>query len=146
MDGNGDGIGDFEGLRGRLDYLQSLGVDVLWLAPMYPTPNRDDGYDISDYYGVDGRLGTSGDFAELLFEADGRGIRVLLDLVVNHSSSRHPWFQSARGGEEIQRIITYWLRLGVSGFRVDAVPFLLEKPQPEGGRPQLHFEYLRELR
>jgi maltose alpha-D-glucosyltransferase/alpha-amylase len=208
MDGNGDGVGDFVGLRRRLDYLQSLGVDVLWLAPIYPTPNRDDGYDISDYYGVDGRLGTSGDFAEFLSEADGRGIRVMLDLVVNHSSVRHPWFQSARAGdasphhdwyvwsrkrpraersgvvfpgvqettwtydrkarswyfhrfydfepdlnlenalvrEEIHRIVGYWLRLGVSGFRVDAVPFLLEKPRPDGGPPQLHFEYLRELR
>src|SRR4029453_3762355 len=77
MDGNGDGVGDFGGLGDRLDYLESLGVDALWLAPTYPTQNRDDGYDITDYYGIDGRLGSSGEFAEFLFEADGRGIRVL---------------------------------------------------------------------
>lgn len=208
MDGNGDGVGDFAGLRSRLDYLESLGVDALWLAPTQPTPNRDDGYDITDYYGIDGRLGSSGEFAEFLFEADGRGIRVLLDLVVNHTSARHPWFLNARDSnespyrdwyvwsrkrpraarsgvvfpgvqsstwsfdrearswyfhrffdfepdlnlenprvrEEIHRVVSYWLRLGVSGFRVDAVPFLLEKPQPDGGAAQLRFEYLRELR
>jgi maltose alpha-D-glucosyltransferase/alpha-amylase len=208
MDSDGDGVGDLSGLRARLDYLESLGVDALWLAPTYPTQNRDDGYDITDYYGVAERLGTSGDFAELLFEADGRGIRVLLDMVVNHTSNRHPWFLGSRASnespyrnwyvwsrkrpratragvvfpgvqrstwtydrqarswyfhrfydfepdlnlenprvrEEIHRIVSYWLRLGVAGFRLDAVPFLLEKPQPEGGTAQLHFEYLRELR
>ena len=159
-------------------------------GPSQPTPNRDDGYDIADYYGIDRRLGSSGDFAEFMREADGRGIRVLLDLVVNHTSDRHPWFLeraqaseltvprlvrlvesgrrtsarawSSRGcsgrpgrthadarawyfhrfydfqpdlnidnpavREEIQRIIGYWLRLGAAGFRVDAVPFLIEKP------------------
>jgi maltose alpha-D-glucosyltransferase / alpha-amylase len=208
MDGNGDGVGDFAGLRRRLDYLESLGVDALWLAPIQPTPNRDDGYDITDYYGVDGRLGSSGDLADLLFEADGRGLRVILDLVVNHTSERHPWFVDARASdrsryrdwyvwaekrpravrsgvvfpgvqgstwsydrgarswyfhrfydfepdlnlenprvrEEIHRIVSYWLRLGVSGFRLDAVPFLIEKPKPDGGPAQLRFEYLQELR
>ncbi len=207
MDGNGDGVGDFGGLRDRLDYLESLGVDALWLAPVHPTPNRDDGYDITDYFGIDGRLGSSGDFAEFLYEADSRGMRVLLDLVVNHTSERHPWFASAKSAEsdyrdwyvwsrkrpraaregvvfpgvqastwsydqkarswyfhrfydfepdlnmdnprvreEIHRVLSYWLRLGVSGFRVDAVPFVIEKPQPNGGAAQLHFEYLRELR
>ena len=95
MDGNGDGIGDFDGLTGRLDYLESLGVDALWLGPSQPSPNRDDGYDVADYYGIDPRLGTSGDFVEFMNEADGRGIRVLMDLVVNHTSDRHPWFRAA---------------------------------------------------
>ena len=208
MDGNGDGIGDFAGLSRRLDYLESLGVDVIWLAPSQPTPNRDDGYDVADYYGIDRRLGSSGDFAQFLQEADGRGIRVLVDLVVNHTSERHPWFldarrrrdsryrdwyvwsknrprdlragivfpgvqetswsyaRDARGWyfhrfydfepdlntdnpqvrEEIHRIVRYWLQLGVSGFRVDAVPFLLEKPLSGRSSSKPRFEYLRELR
>ena len=208
MDGNGDGVGDFVGLRRRLDYLESLGIDVIWLAPSQPTPNRDDGYDVADYYGIDPRFGSSGDFADFMADAEGRGIRVILDLVVNHTSDRHPWFLDARRRgdspyrdwyvwskkrprnagsgvvfpgvqkttwtyaqdvrewyfhrffdfepdlntdnprvrEEIHRIIGYWLRLGVAGFRVDAVPFMLEKPLR--GRPPgaPHFEYLRELR
>jgi maltose alpha-D-glucosyltransferase / alpha-amylase len=204
MDGNGDGVGDFAGLWRRLHHLESLGADTLWLAPSQPTPNRDDGYDIADYYGVDRRFGSSGDLVAFLQEANGRGIRVLLDLVVNHSSDRHPWFLEARRDpsssrrdwyvwskkrpahpkqgivfpgaqdatwtyardarawyfhrfydfqpdlntnnpavrEEIHRIIGYWLQLGVAGFRVDAVPFLIEKP----GDRAPHFEYLSELR
>jgi maltose alpha-D-glucosyltransferase/alpha-amylase len=204
MDGNGDGVGDFAGLCGRLNHLESLGADALWLAPSQPTPNRDDGYDIADYYGVDPRFGSSGDFTEFMREASGRGIRVLLDLVVNHTSDRHPWFVEARRDrsssrrdwyvwsqkrpahpkqgvvfpgkqastwtyakdarawyfhrfydfqpdlntnnpavrEEIRRIIGYWLQLGVAGFRVDAVPFMIEKP----GDRAPHFEYLSELR
>ena len=95
MDGNGDGIGDFAGLTRRLDYLESLGVDALWLGPSQPSPNRDDGYDVADYYGIDSRLGTSGDFADFMNEAGERGIRVLMDLVVNHTSDTHPWFRDA---------------------------------------------------
>jgi maltose alpha-D-glucosyltransferase/alpha-amylase len=208
MDGNGDGVGDFRGLCERLDYLESLGVDVLWLAPVHPTPNRDDGYDITDYYAIDARFGTPGDFAHFLQEAEGRGIRVLLDLVVNHTSDRHPWFLDARRRsdsrhrdwyvwsekrprdaqsgvvfpgvqqttwsfareagayyfhrfydfepdlntdnpkvrDEIHQIVSYWLQFGVAGFRVDAVPFLLEKPQRTRQPPTPHLEYLRELR
>jgi len=208
MDGNGDGVGDFAGLRSKLDYLESLGVDALWFAPTQPSPGRDDGYDIADYYGVDPRYGSSGEFVELVNEASGRGMRVLLDLVVNHTSDRHPWFRAARADrnaptrdwyvwsskrprarrtgivfpgvqtetwtydpsarewyfhrfhafqpdldmdnprvrEEIRRIVAYWLQVGAAGFRVDAVPFMIEKPKPNGGRPQLEFEYLRELR
>src|SRR3954453_14517412 len=204
MDSDGDGIGDFAGLRRRLDHLESLGVDVIWLAPSQPTPNRDDGYDIVDHYGIDSRLGSSGDFVQFVEEAAGRGIRVLLDLVVNHTSDRNPWFLEAQRDassryrdwyiwsekrpadatagvvfpgvqrttwtyskaarawyfhrfydfepdlntdnplvrEEIHRIIDYWLQLGAAGFRVDAVPFLLEKP----GDRAPHFESLRELR
>jgi maltose alpha-D-glucosyltransferase / alpha-amylase len=204
MDADGDGVGDFAGLCARLDHLESLGVDAIWLTPSQPSPNRDDGYDIADYYGIERRLGSSGDFVQFLHEADGRGIRVLLDLVVNHTSDRHPWFLDARRAEgsrhrdwyiwskkrprdpsagvvfpgvqrstwtysdearawyfhrfydfqpdldtrnplvreEIHRILGYWLRLGVAGFRVDAVPFVIEKP----GDSEPHFEYLHELR
>lgn len=207
MDANGDGVGDFEGLRRRLDYLDSLGVDVLWLAPFQPSPNRDNGYDVSDYYGVDPRYGSSGDFVEFMHEAKQRGFRVILDLVVNHTSDQHPWFKQARrdpdspfrswylwskkrpkgwnkgmvfpgvqeaiwtrdriAGEyyhhrfyafqpdlnmdnpavrsEVRRIMGYWLQLGVDGFRVDAVPFILEAGSTKM-RKELRFEYLAEMR
>src|SRR5688572_7504136 len=100
MDGNGDGVGDFEGLSGRLDYLHALGVDVLWLAPFQPSPNRDNGYDVADHYGVDPRHGSSGDFVEFMHEAKQRGIKVLIDLAVNHTSDEHPWFQEARSNPD----------------------------------------------
>jgi maltose alpha-D-glucosyltransferase / alpha-amylase len=96
QDSDGDGYGDLRGLISRLDYLSRLGVTVLWLNPIHPTPHRDDGYDVADYYAVDPRLGTLGDFAELAQQARQRGIRLLLDLVVNHTSDQHPWFRSAR--------------------------------------------------
>ncbi|WP_132058659.1 alpha-amylase family protein [Halorussus amylolyticus] len=95
-DGTGDGVGDFAGLTDRLDYLAGLGIDCVWLLPFYPSPNRDNGYDVTDYYGVDSRYGTLGDFVEFVREADRRGIRVLVDLVVNHTSDQHPWFRAAR--------------------------------------------------
>ncbi|MFP9136088.1 alpha-amylase family protein [Devosia sp. XGJD_8] len=187
-DGNGDGTGDFRGLTDRIDYLAGLGVTCLWLMPFYPTANRDDGYDILDYYAVDPRYGSLGDFVEFLRTARDRGIRVIADLVVNHTSAEHPWFQASRSDksspfrdwyvwreaipeeasqslvfpdketsnweldketgeyylhrfykhqpdlnianpdvrDEILKIIGFWLELGLSGFRVDAVPFLLE--------------------
>ncbi len=209
MDGNGDGCGDFEGLTRRLDYLDSLGVDTIWLAPFQPSPNRDNGYDIADFYGVDPRHGSSGDFVEFMSQANKRGIGVIMDLVVNHTSDRHPWFQRARrndpryrdwfiwskkrppgwnkgmvfpgvqkatwtqdknSGEyyhhrfyefqpdlnmdnpdvrgEVRRIMGYWLALGVCGFRVDAVPFILEGSPLNApkGEPRLHFQYLYEMR
>jgi maltose alpha-D-glucosyltransferase / alpha-amylase len=208
FDANGDGIGDLAGLTAKLDYLESLGVDVLWLTPTQPSPWRDDGYDITDHYGVDPRLGTSGDFVEMVHEAAARGIRIVPDLVVNHTSDRHPWFLEARSDRnsrrrewyvwsekrprdlssgvvfpgvqkttwsyaretrswyfhrfydfqpdlnmddprvrtEIDRIVRYWLQLGAAGFRMDAVPFVIEKAAPGGGEPKLHFEYLRALR
>lgn len=102
LDSNGDGHGDFPGLTSRLDYLQRLGVTCIWLMPFYPTPNRDDGYDVADYYGVDDRLGTLGDFVVMLREAHERGMRVIVDLVVNHTSDQHPWFQEARRDPESQ--------------------------------------------
>ncbi len=188
MDWNDDGIGDFVGLAQRLDYLASLGVTCLWLMPFYPTPDRDDGYDITDFYGVDSRLGSPGDLVEVIQTARDRGMRVIADLVVNHTSNKHPWFKAARSSkdspfrdfyvwldeppaephaeptfpdqessvwtfdekagqyylhhfyrhqpdlnvanpkvrDEIAKVLGYWLSLGLSGFRVDAVPFFLE--------------------
>ncbi len=199
MDANGDGIGDFEGLMRRLDYLSGLGVTCLWLLPFYPSPRRDDGYDVADYYGVDPRYGTAGDFVEFLRQADSRGIRVVVDLVINHTSIRHPWFRerpewyvwSKRRPRdwnkgmvfppeqkstwsydaearrwyfhrfydfqpdlntalpevraEIQRIMGYWLELGVSGFRLDALPFAISSKGPDV-RPRHDFELLHEMR
>ncbi|HEY3577538.1 MAG TPA: alpha-amylase family protein [Gaiellaceae bacterium] len=207
LDAGGDGCGDFEGLSRRLDYLEALGIDAVWLAPFQPSPRRDDGYDISDYYGVDPRFGSGGDFVEFMREADSRGIRVLIDLVVNHTSDRHRWFREARDPrssihdwyvwskkrpsnfrkgvvfpgeqtqtwtydqvareyyfhrfydfqpdldmdnprvrEEVRRIMGFWLQLGVAGFRVDAVPFILEEAPRSSRKPVIHFEYLTEFR
>jgi maltose alpha-D-glucosyltransferase/alpha-amylase len=208
MDADGDGVGDFEGLMRRLDYVQSLGIGTLWLSPFQPTPNRDNGYDIADFYGVDPRHGSSGDFVEFMHQAKKRGIHVIMDLVVNHTSDQHRWFQLARRDPsspyrawyvwakkrpadwqsgmvfpgvqpstwtydrkagayyfhrfyhfqpdlnmdnpavrtEIRRIMGYWLELGVAGFRVDAVPFILETPAPGKKHPALQFEYLTEMR
>lgn len=208
MDVNGDGTGDFEGLARRLDYLHALGVDTVWLAPFQPTPNKDNGYDIYDYYGVDPRHGSSGEFVEFMHKANKLGINVIIDLVVNHTSDEHPWFQEARSSDqsryrnwyiwspkkpsdwnqgmvfpgvqkatwtldkkagayyfhrfydfqpdlnmdnpevraEVRRIMGYWLQLGVAGFRVDAVPFILESPAPGKAKPKFHFEYLQEMR
>ena len=208
MDGDGDGCGDFEGLARRLDYIESLGIDALWLAPFQPSPGRDDGYDITDYYNVAERLGSSGDFAEFMRQAESRGIRVIMDLVVNHTSDRHPWFRAAQTGrdapthdwyvwskkrppnwrsgtvfpgvqqttwtrnpalrewyfhrfydhepdlntqnphvrEELRRIMGYWLQLGVAGFRIDALPFVLEKPALDGSPAETDFDLLHRMR
>ena len=96
LDWNDDGHGDLAGLIERIDYLAGIGVSCLWLMPFQPSPNRDDGYDITDYYAVDDRLGTLGDFVTAIRTAKDRGMRVITDLVVNHTSDRHPWFRSAR--------------------------------------------------
>ncbi|MCB8837318.1 alpha-amylase family protein [Aurantimonas sp. VKM B-3413] len=206
LDTDGDGVGDFQGLADRLDHIEALGADCIWLLPFYPTPDRDNGYDITDYYGVDPRLGTLGNFVEFSNAARDRGLRVIVDLVVNHTSIDHPWFQASREGhpkyrdwyvwskekpedadkgvifpgvqestwtfdrkrgeyyfhrfykhqadlnianpavrEEIQRIMGYWLQLGVSGFRIDAVPFIIEdlKKPGDGLTP---YDYLTEMR
>jgi maltose alpha-D-glucosyltransferase/alpha-amylase len=189
QDSDDDGVGDFEGLSRRLDYLSGLGVTCVWLQPFYPSPNRDNGYDVSDFYGVHGKHGTPGDFVEFMNHARALGMRVILDLVVNHTSIDHPWFQAARRDpksrfrdwyvwaderpadhetgivfpgtqkttwtrddeaktyyfhrfydhqpdlntlnpkvrDEISKIMGFWLELGISGFRMDAVPFLIEK-------------------
>lgn len=208
-DSDGDGIGDFQGLIERLDYLAGLGITCIWLQPFFPTPNRDDGYDVADYYGIDPRLGTLGDFVVFMKEAKQRGIHVLVELVVNHTSIEHPWFQAARSDpesryrdfyiwideppaeerrgspvfpgeeasnwaydeeadayywhwfydhqpdlntgnpevrEEIKKIMGFWLALGVSGFRVDAAPFLFKRKGISGTFPEDPHAFLIELR
>jgi maltose alpha-D-glucosyltransferase/alpha-amylase len=208
LDWDDDGCGDFPGLAQRLDHLADLGVTCLWLMPFYPTADRDDGYDITDFYTVDPKLGTLGDFVEMLRTAQDRGIRVIIDLVVNHTSRDHPWFQSARKGrdaayhdyyvwqdnkpdndpddlvfpgeehsnwewdheaqqwyfhrfyaeqpdlntanpavrDEIAKIAAFWLALGLAGYRLDAVPYLLEEASlPESESKDSH-ALLRELR
>jgi maltose alpha-D-glucosyltransferase/alpha-amylase len=207
-DSDGDGVGDLQGLISRLDYLARLGITCLWLHPIHPTPNRDDGYDATDFYGVDPRIGTLGDFAELLHQAGNRGIRVIIDLVVNHTSDEHEWFRSAVSspdspyrdwyvwsaeeppdrrqgmvfpGEqeetwtwheqagawyyhrfydfqpdlntanpqvraEIKKIMAFWLQLGVSGFRLDAAPFIIEQTEPGNPDSPKDFRLLSDLR
>jgi maltose alpha-D-glucosyltransferase/alpha-amylase len=208
MDANGDGVGDFSGLMRRLDYLHGLGVTAIWLMPFQPTPLRDDGYDIMDYYGVDPRYGTLGDFVEFTHGCKQRGIRVIIDLVVNHTSDQHPWFQEARRDPqspyrdwyvwsdrkpasantgmvfpgvqkstwtrddlakswyfhrfydfqpdlntanphvqaELLKIMGFWLQLGVSGFRMDAVPFVIAKKGADLKRPVEQYDMLRHFR
>jgi maltose alpha-D-glucosyltransferase / alpha-amylase len=208
VDSNGDGVGDFPGLTSKLDHLSSLGVDCLWLQPIYPSPFRDDGYDISDYTNIHPSYGTLGDFKTFLQQAHERGLRVIIELVLNHTSDQHAWFQEARSSpdnprrdwyvwsdtddryrgvriifidtelsnwawdpvskayywhrffshqpdlnydnpavrEEIWNVMKFWLDLGVDGFRVDAVPYLVER---EGtsceNLPETH-AVLKELR
>ena len=188
-DGNGDGIGDIPGLTERLDYLADLGIDCIWLLPFYPSPLRDDGYDVADYCAVHPDYGTLEDFEELLQRAHARGMRVLIDLVLNHTSDQHPWFQQGRSPDspyhdyyvwsedpgrfpeariifldiepsnwswddkagkyfwhrfyafqpdlnfdnpavqaEILNVVKFWCERGVDGFRLDAVPYLFERP------------------
>ena len=205
MDANGDGVGDFQGLMRRLDYLQGLGITALWLMPFQPSPCKDDGYDVADYYGVDPKYGTLGDFVEFTRGCEQRGLRVLIDLVVNHTSNEHPWFKeacrnpkskyrdwyvwSARKPKntnsgvvfpgvqkstwnydktakayyfhrfydfqpdlntanpdvkaEILKIMGFWLQLGVSGFRMDAVPFVIAKKGANVTRPTEQYDMLR---
>ncbi|WP_343713968.1 alpha-amylase family glycosyl hydrolase, partial [Inquilinus sp.] len=96
FDANDDGVGDFKGLISRLDYIASLGVDTLWLLPFYPSPRRDDGYDIAAYTEVHPDYGTMADARRFIAEAHRRGLRVITELVINHTSDQHPWFQRAR--------------------------------------------------
>src|ERR671938_436813 len=139
MDANGDGIGDFQGLMRRLDYLHGLGVTAIWLMPFQKSPCKDDGYDVSDYYAVDPRYGTLGDFVEFSHAAKQRGIRVLIDLVVNHTSNAHVQ-------AEILKIMGFWIQLGVSGFRMDAVPFIIGTKGAKVRKPVEQYDMLRNLR
>jgi maltose alpha-D-glucosyltransferase / alpha-amylase len=190
FDRNNDGIGDFAGLLEKLDYLQDLGITCLWLLPFFPSPGRDDGYDIADYRDVNPQYGTLDDFRKFVAAAHARGIRVLVELVVNHTSDQHPWFQAARRAPagsperemyvwsdtpekyrdariiftdteksnwtwdaeahayfwhrffshqpdlnfdnprvlgEILDIMRYWAQMDVDGFRLDAIPYLVER-------------------
>lgn len=99
-DSNGDGLGDLRGVIEKLDYLKNLGVDYIWMTPFYVSPQKDNGYDIADYYKIDPRYGTMEDFEELVKEAKGRNIDIMLDMVFNHTSTEHEWFQRALKGEE----------------------------------------------
>jgi maltose alpha-D-glucosyltransferase / alpha-amylase len=208
MDADGDGVGDFKGLMRRLDYLQGLGVTALWLMPFQPSPGRDGGYDVADYYNVDPQYGTLGDFVEFTHGCEQRGMRVLIDLVVNHTSNEHPWFCDARRSPdskyrdwyvwskkkpkhandgiafpgvqkstwsrdsvakcwyfhrfydfqpdlntshtevqaEILKIMGFWLQLGVSGFRMDAVPFVISTKGYKVTKPAEQYDMLREFR
>lgn len=96
FDSNDDGVGDFAGLTRKLDYIQDLGVNTVWLLPFYPSPGKDDGYDISDYHNIHAQYGTRGDFKLFVNEAHRRGLRVITELVINHTSDTHAWFQRAR--------------------------------------------------
>jgi maltose alpha-D-glucosyltransferase/alpha-amylase len=188
-DSNGDGIGDFQGLDQKLDYLQELGINAIWLMPFFPSPLRDDGYDIADYTSVHSSYGTLEDFRTFLGSAHERGIRVIIEMVLNHTSDQHPWFQQSRSSrenprrdwyvwsdtdagypgariifldtelsnwawdpisksyywhrffshqpdlnydnpevrEEMWNVMKFWLEIGVDGFRLDAVPYLVER-------------------
>lgn len=100
MDSNGDGIGDIQGIISKLDYLQDLGIDVIWVSPIYPSPNIDNGYDISDYQGISAEYGTMEDFDELLREVHARGMKLIMDLVINHTSDEHEWFIESRSSKD----------------------------------------------
>jgi oligo-1,6-glucosidase len=107
-DGDGDGIGDLAGISGRLDYLAALGVDVVWLSPIYPSPHDDAGYDISDYQDIDSTFGSLEDFDALLEAVHQRGMRLVMDLVVNHTSDEHPWFIESRSSRDNPKRDWYW--------------------------------------
>lgn len=104
-DSNNDGIGDINGIIEKLDYLYSLGVDLLWLTPMYVSPQRDNGYDIEDYYNIDPKYGTMSDFEKLLKEAHKRDIKIMMDMVLNHTSTEHKWFKESKKAKTIHIVI-----------------------------------------
>ncbi len=145
-DSNGDGIGDFQGLTSRLDYLAGLGVTCLWLLPFYPSPNRDDGYDVADYCSVDPRYGSMADFVEFVVQARERGMHIILDLVANHTSNEHPWFQAARSDRNSPYNQYYVWRDDDPGDTSDQVVFPGEQDgiwtfDEEAGRYYLHHFY-----
>ena len=100
MDSNGDGIGDIQGIISKLDYLKELGIDCLWICPIYTSPNDDNGYDISNYQGIMQEFGTMADFDQLLKEVHDRGMKLIMDLVINHTSDEHPWFIESRSSKK----------------------------------------------
>jgi maltose alpha-D-glucosyltransferase/alpha-amylase len=208
-DGNGDGIGDFKGLMEKLDYLQDLGITAIWLLPFYPSPQKDDGYDIADYYTINPAYGDLKQFQEFLNAAHRKNLKVITELVINHTSDQHPWFQRARTApqnspernyyvwtdnpnqykdvriifqdfetsnwtwdpvagqyywhrffhhqpdlnydsplvqEEVFKILDHWCKMGVDGFRLDAVPYLFEREGTNGENlPETH-AFLKKLR
>ena len=109
-DSNGDGVGDLRGVLAHLDYLQRLGVDVVWLSPVYRSPMDDNGYDISDYQDIDPLFGTLADLDKLIAELHARGMRLMMDLVVNHTSDEHPWFVESRSSRDNPKRDWYWWR------------------------------------
>ena len=111
-DSNGDGIGDLNGIRSKIPYLAELGINVIWLSPIYRSPNDDNGYDISDYYSIMDEFGTMEDFDALLAEAHQAGIRIVMDLVVNHTSDEHPWFVESRSSVDNDKRDFYIWRQG----------------------------------
>ena len=119
-DSNGDGIGDLRGIIGKLDYLQKLGVDVIWLSPIYPSPQDDNGYDISNYQDIDPTFGTLDDFDELMRQTGERDIKVVMDLVVNHTSDEHPWFVESRSSKDNPKRDWYWWRPAREGMEPGA--------------------------
>ena len=114
-DSNGDGIGDLNGITNKLDYLKELGIDVIWLSPVYKSPNDDNGYDISDYEAIMTEFGTMDDFDKMLSEAHGRGIKIVMDLVVNHTSDEHPWFVESRSSKDNPKRDYYIWKEGKNG-------------------------------
>ena len=115
MDSNGDGIGDLNGITQKLDYLKELGIDVIWLSPVYRSPNDDNGYDISDYEAIMDEFGTMEDFDRMLEAAHDRGIRIVMDLVVNHTSDEHAWFVESRSSRDNDKRDFYFWREGKNG-------------------------------
>ena len=113
MDSNGDGIGDLQGIIKKLDYIKNLGITVIWVSPIYKSPNKDNGYDISDYHDIMDEFGTMEDFDELLKEIHQRGMKLVMDLVVNHTSDQHKWFLESRKSKDnkYHRIIPVKIRL-----------------------------------
>lgn len=131
QDTNGDGLGDLKGITSRLDYLADLGVDVLWLSPVYKSPQDDNGYDISDYQDIDPLFGTLDDMDELLAEAHKRGLKIVMDLVVNHTSDEHAWFEASKNKDD-EHADWYWWRPARPG-TTPASP----APSPISGAPTL---------
>lgn len=109
FDSDGDGSGDFRGLMRKLDYLEDIGITAIWLLPFYPSPLRDDGYDIADYFNVNFQFGTMRDFRDFLREAHRRGIRVITELVLNHTSDQHVWFQKSRRAKAGSALRNYYV-------------------------------------